>query len=49
MSGRLLRLLRYRGILYNTEKCGDRNMTPWEFWTAWPLFRHMIEIIPNYS
>ena len=21
---------------------------PWEFWTAWPLFRHMIDIIPDY-
>ena len=123
MSERLLRLLRYRGILYNTGKCGDRDMTvrlatiedmegvkallrkyhrdtiseedrpdgfvttaitdeqltkliekekgvtiiaepvegepdkvlgfcfaaPWEFWTAWPLFRHMIDIIPDYE
>ena len=22
---------------------------PWEFWTAWPLFRHMIGIIPDYE
>ena len=22
---------------------------PWEFWTAWPLFRHMIDIIPDYE
>ena len=22
---------------------------PWEFWKAWPLFRHMIDIIPNYE
>ena len=22
---------------------------PWEFWSAWPLFRHMIEIIPDYE
>ena len=22
---------------------------PWEFWSAWPLFRHMIEIIPGYE
>lgn len=22
---------------------------PWEFWEAWPLFRHMIDIIPDYE
>lgn len=22
---------------------------PWEFWEEWPLFRHMMDIIPNYS
>ena len=22
---------------------------PWEFWSAWPLFRHMIEIITDYD
>lgn len=22
---------------------------PWEFWSAWPLFRHMIDIIPDYE
>lgn len=22
---------------------------PWEFWNAWPLFRHMIDIIPDYE
>ena len=22
---------------------------PWEFWTAWPMFRHMIGIIPDYE
>ena len=22
---------------------------PWEFWAAWPLFRHMIDIIPDYE
>ena len=22
---------------------------PWEFWTAWPMFRHMISIIPDYE
>lgn len=22
---------------------------PWEFWSAWPLFRHMIDIIPEYE
>ncbi len=22
---------------------------PWEFWKAWPLFRHMIDIIPDYE
>lgn len=21
---------------------------PWEFWSAWPLFRHMMEIIPEH-
>ena len=21
---------------------------PWEFWSAWPLFRHMIDIIPDH-
>lgn len=21
----------------------------WEFWEEWPLFRHMMDIIPNYS
>jgi hypothetical protein len=21
---------------------------PWEFWAAWPLFRHMMDIIPDY-
>ena len=22
---------------------------PWEFWSAWPLFRHMMDIIPEYE
>ena len=22
---------------------------PWEFWSAWPLFMHMIDIIPEYE
>ena len=22
---------------------------PWEFWMAWPMFRHMISIIPDYE
>ena len=22
---------------------------PWEFWSSWPLFRHMKEIIPDYE
>ena len=22
---------------------------PWEFWETWPLFRHMIDIIPDYE
>ena len=22
---------------------------PWEFWSAWPLFRHMMDIIPDYK
>ena len=22
---------------------------PWEFWSAWPLFRHMMDIIPDYE
>lgn len=22
---------------------------PWEFWEEWPLFRHMMDIIPEYS
>lgn len=22
---------------------------PWEFWSAWPLFRHMMDIIPDYA
>ena len=22
---------------------------PWEFWEAWPLFRHMMDIIPDYE
>lgn len=22
---------------------------PWEFWETWPLFRHMMDIIPNYE
>ena len=22
---------------------------PWEFWEEWPLFRHMMDIIPDYS
>ena len=22
---------------------------PWEFWAAWPLFRHMMDIIPDYE
>lgn len=22
---------------------------PWEFWSSWPLFRHMMDIIPEYE
>lgn len=22
---------------------------PWDFWESWPLFRHMMDIIPDYS
>ena len=22
---------------------------PWEFWEPWPLFRHMMDIIPDYE
>ena len=22
---------------------------PWEFWSTWPLFRHMMDIIPDYE
>ncbi len=22
---------------------------PWEYWSAWPLFRHMMDIIPDYE
>ena len=22
---------------------------PWDFWSVWPLFRHMMDIIPSYS
>lgn len=31
------------------EVLGFCFAAPWEFWTAWPLFRHMIDIIPNYE
>ena len=31
------------------EVLGFCFAAPWEFWTAWPLFRHMISIIPDYE
>ena len=31
------------------EVLGFCFAAPWEFWTAWPMFRHMISIIPDYE
>ncbi len=31
------------------EVLGFCFAAPWEFWSAWPLFRHMIDIIPDYE
>lgn len=31
------------------EVLGFCFAAPWEFWSAWPLFRHMMDIIPDYE
>lgn len=41
-----------RGVTIARE--GDRVLAfalaaPWEYWSVWPLFQHMIKILPEYS
>ncbi|MCR4724672.1 MAG: GNAT family acetyltransferase, partial [Clostridia bacterium] len=31
----------------DSEVLGFCFAAPWEFWSAWPLFRHMMDIIPD--
>ncbi len=44
------------GVMIITEPAGDSEevlgfcfAAPWDFWEEWPLFRHMMDIIPDYS
>ena len=57
-DGQLTELIeKERGVMIIAEPSGaghDKVLgfcfaAPWEFWTAWPLFRHMIGIIPDYE
>ena len=44
-----------KGVTVITDEETDSRIlgfcfaAPWAFWSAWPLFRHMMEIIPDYS
>lgn len=42
-------------IIAEPSDCGPDKVlgfcfaAPWEFWETWPLFRHMMDIIPDYE
>jgi len=53
-DGKLTELIeKERGVMIiagpSGEVLGFCFAAPWEFWTAWPMFRHMISIIPDYE